>query len=494
MVLSSSCGTPNMAQEADITALMSVSKRNKRKRSSVLAAENNALRPVMKGTLTVSSGKVVWSGAWGLTKTGFDEDFPQDVTRAPFRFERTSIVRNSNNQDEKIILSSVNGGRVSADNICQDGYFSGYFCMQTPSVNISGRNNENGSQSMSMRKHFENNLLLRFRMKNGCSSELEIVGSGENRFGKFLIEGKYDISSACLTCGRNYLPQSLKRKSSRVHNIGPPSMALTIDVNAKRSVRIKKPSPKWQEFIESKKNKKNTSLSDFDGRKDLLRLVRLLILSDREENLGMPLFDAGIFKIEQKLLLKRYKDFLKAKKDIWIGLSKIIGQGVKQPFKSASAKSLKIHAVITEFKLDVIKLGKKNNVKIVDDVTKVPIRPKLPVEPKEDLPQQNSDEISDMENVFNLIEIDPLCADPCADIPTCMTSPPLFDMKDTFTESPQEPNCQPKTETTSKIEETLSGELTPLVDVDFSDLSYLDAETLHELNKCVEFSCPSKGA
>lgn len=398
-----------MASIADVTSLITssqVGRSIKRKRS--VKEEIVGLKPILKGGLCSSKGKVIWNGWWGLTKSSYTEVFTEEVIKAPFHFERTATASDS-----------------SSTEITEDGYFSGYFCMQDLTKKQS---------PPTYIKHFENRILLRFVKSKDASNTFEVVGSGENKFGKFLIEGRFNSESHEIDCSRNYLPspKALKRKSMRFES--PP-------VTPKRSLRNRCPTLKLKESLDAKPL---TTTFNFDGREELLELI---ISLENEE----------LREIVEALSNRRFRCFKLAKNQI--------------------LKLVKNEKIVNKIEEMYLKYKKVVEVDLSDD--------------EEDTsPERGDDEELNYVSIFQLGDeeglVDPLLFDPAAELPDSIRSPVLFDFRECFKRTLEE-DCN------SNLSEELR-DLCPLNAVDYSDLSYLDADTLKELNEFVEFSCPSKGA
>lgn len=420
---------PCMSQSVDVTCLLG----SKRKRNSAdpSPASKIILKPVLKGSLRRHNNKVTWSGCWGLTKEHYSSGFTESVVKAPFYFERKSLA--SENLEENCLLP-------------QDGYFSGYFCMQDlsrPTLNCS------------YKKFYEKEVLLRFTKKETGHS-FDVVGSGQNKFGKYLIEGTYDSISNEIHCSRNYLP-NLKRPPSPARRR---SSKPTTPTSGKRSSRIRTPSAKYMEAfgLGEHKEKIMSPANDFEGKDIILKL-----LSNFSDKSG----SAEASKLLDDLNKRKIRSLKSAFRQLY-EISLVVKDAAGMSELKEGLKSLQ-----QKYKL---KVSKKRSLK------------------NEATPAVNADNyVSLFEDVKDLQELDPIGLNLRCRLPDKMKSPTLtgmVDLKTTFE------NCELTDASYGEGSEHLSEieDLYPINNVDFSDLSRLDAETLKELNEFVEFVCPSKGS
>lgn len=421
--LAASTPPPSMAIEADVTSLLG----SKRKRPNAVPK----LKPVLKGVLSSHNNKVTWSGCWSLTKDTYSDIFAENVVRAPFYFERKALT--SENHQENGVLS-------------RDGYFNGYFCMQDlsrPTLNCS------------YKKFYEKEVLLRFTKVKGSTVSFDVVGSGQNKFGKYLIEGKFDSNTNEINCARNYI-QVLKKPPS------PSRKRLESPKNgAKRSSRIRIPSAKYIESygLEQIRNSPLANF-DFEGKKEINEI--LLALKEKDISGRINKICEALEKKRIRSLKSAYKhlvEYLACSKNIIISKDLLAKLTLLQ--NKYQLKPIKTKTVKTE----------KANGNFEDSY------------------------ISVFEDLKEMQQIDPLGFNPSCRLPERLRSPTLsrvVDLKNVFDK------CMPPLSLEASSHElqnvTKEEELYPISDVDFSDLSTLDADTLKELNEYVEFTCPSKGA
>lgn len=190
---------------------------SKRKRPN--SEKPRKIRPVLKGSLSRINSKIIWSGTWALTPSPLNVSFNSDLIQAPFYFERTSTLNPSKSE------------------IYQDSYFSGYFCMADLSANRS-----RPTLNCPYKKFYEREILLRFTRRSAESNVFDIVGSGTNKFGKYIIEGVFNEEGEGgeIKIARNFL----KVPGSQTTNVN------------KRSSRIRTPSIKMMESYLNLKSKK----------------------------------------------------------------------------------------------------------------------------------------------------------------------------------------------------------------------------------------------
>uniref|UniRef100_A0A7S3LK04 Uncharacterized protein n=1 Tax=Aplanochytrium stocchinoi TaxID=215587 RepID=A0A7S3LK04_9STRA len=129
-------------------------------------------KPLLRGILKVSEGKLVWSGKWAMSASKFKEG-----EKSKFKYVYTETGEEIN--DDKIEP--------------KDGIYRGYFVVKDATA-------ESG-----MRKIEEKKVKLRFFKHEGAMHKVK--GTGTNKFGEFVLEGKYDPASHKMALEKEYLAQ-----------------------------------------------------------------------------------------------------------------------------------------------------------------------------------------------------------------------------------------------------------------------------------------------
>lgn len=424
---------PCSGESVGVTALTlnSSGQRLKRKRSP-------ALRPVLRGSFRRNSAseKVIWSGCWGLTTNSFDDVFTDGTVKAPFYFERRRLADDCENN---LLLS--------------DGYFSGYFCMQDKSTAAQRKT------STSFTKHFESNILLRFSPTK-TNNVVEVLGSGQNRFGKFLIEGKYNLETEELNCARNYIPRVLRRRSVRSQR-----RASEPCLSPRRSSRERTPSIKLKESYlkQNLRKAEENTIWDFPGR----------VLLHNKLNELKRLFKSDVSLFEKLQLL----------------VNDLKTQQVKS-FRGAKSRLRHMLRLCS----NPVVAGQ-----LMSQVNEIEVSCKPKEVPKKTLDKPSSGSYTSLfDCIEDVEEIDPMAINPAAKLPDFIRSPTLVDFKNCFKEVPLTKDLPDlgkgeRSKENDADEEGLNA-LYPINNVDFSDLANLDSDIIKQLNEFVEFSCPSKGA
>lgn len=157
---------------------------------AVLAVTPRRMRPVLKGKLKrvrkEDGETVVWEGCWSMREEDLQVSNPGEELDK-FHYERTKVV---NEKD---------GGE---DDLVKEAVFSGYFFLRKP-VNGSA------SPRICSRKHVDKDL--RFCFTPASNEKYDVHGSGQNKFGKFTLDGTFDRTSGILLVRREYLPRKLSR-------------------------------------------------------------------------------------------------------------------------------------------------------------------------------------------------------------------------------------------------------------------------------------------
>ena len=154
------------------------------------------MRPVLKGQLKrvrrEDGEAVIWEGCWSmreedLQKEGLEEELDR------FHYERIKTV----------------GAGETEDDLVREAFFSGYFFLRKP-VNGSA------SPRICSRKHVDKDLRFCFTRTASEEQKYSVQGSGQNKFGKFTLDGTFDKRSGILLVKREYLPRkdSKNRKAS----------------------------------------------------------------------------------------------------------------------------------------------------------------------------------------------------------------------------------------------------------------------------------------
>eukprot|EP00924_Labyrinthula_sp_SR-Ha-C_P014910 snap_masked-scaffold_9-processed-gene-1.26-mRNA-1 protein AED:1.00 eAED:1.00 QI:0/-1/0/0/-1/1/1/0/286 len=151
-------------------------------------------KPLLWGKIRIEGVHVIISGFWKLCSSLIERKFP--IT------------------SQKFELKSVN--EISGS----DATVLSLFCSEERDMTFQGSfstNSKPGVVDSPLRHHFENDISLKFKKLN--QKWVEILGSGKNEFGTFLMEGKLNIETQEITIYRNYISdtkkQGVKRRRSK---------------------------------------------------------------------------------------------------------------------------------------------------------------------------------------------------------------------------------------------------------------------------------------
>lgn len=197
----------------------------------------NRMRPVLKGQLKKvernNSEVVVWEGCWSMREEDLNSVATDELDT--FYYERVKTKEADHGNTPDILLP---------------GYFSGHFSLRKP---------VNGSSSprTCIRKHVEKDLHLRFTPAS--DNTYQVNGSGQNKFGKFNLEGTFDKTTGVLLIRRDYIPR--KPKINRKASFNRVARELGLDrQHSDSSLRVES----------------NSTLSEGDRKKSLSLLEELM--------------------------------------------------------------------------------------------------------------------------------------------------------------------------------------------------------------------------
>lgn len=184
-------------------------------------ASPRRMRPVLKGQLKrvrrADGEAVIWEGCWSMREEDLEaKDLEVELDR--FHYERTKTV-GANQED--------------GDDLVKEAYFSGHFFLKKP---VTG----SASPRICSRKHVDKDL--RFNFIPSTEQTYTVQGSGQNKFGKFTLDGTFDKSSGVLLVRREYLP----RKFSRNRKASFIRVARELELDRQRSetdIRVPTASP-----------------------------------------------------------------------------------------------------------------------------------------------------------------------------------------------------------------------------------------------------------
>lgn len=141
-----------------------------------VAETKPAEKPILRGSLKLVDGVLTWSGKWAMGATKFSAG-----EKARFKYVFTGLDSGGAKVEQPKDVAPVSGK------------YTGSFMLKDPSAT--------GGQV----KIEENGILLRFTEPKSKEKMYDVVGTGENTFGKFKLVGKYDKERCRLAVEKEYL-------------------------------------------------------------------------------------------------------------------------------------------------------------------------------------------------------------------------------------------------------------------------------------------------